>query len=266
VKESSGHPLWGVIASSLGSKYVMALTGLGLMGFVVVHMLGNLQLFIDPEWLNGYAQALKEKPALLWTARSILLVIFLIHVLVGIRLTQTNMDARPTRYVYQDTIQASWASRHMLLTGLVILAFIIYHLAHFTFGVVVNANWQRSPLGVEKNYLELAEVRDPGKREYDPRQTVSLSNALRKGQDARQDVYGMIVSAFRNPWIALSYIVAQIVLGMHLWHGGSSWFQSLGINHPRYNRFLRAFGPTLAVIVVVGNCSMPLAALGGLIR
>jgi succinate dehydrogenase / fumarate reductase cytochrome b subunit len=223
------------VRSSVGSKYVMAVTGLGLIGFVIVHMLGNLLLFAGPDALNSYAKALKDKGALLWVARLGLLAIFLVHVVLGIRLTLQNMRARGSRYVYEDTVQASWASRHMLLTGLVILAFVVYHLAHFTFGAITTAE------GV--NYLDLRDPDDP----------------------TRHDVYRMVVAGFRSPWITLTYLAAQVFLWLHLWHGGSSWFQSLGLNHPAYNPFLRKFGPVLATAVLVGNCSMPLAVFFGLV-
>src|SRR5437764_358231 len=121
------------VRSSVGSKYVMAVTGLGLTGFVIAHMAGNLLIFRGKAPLNNYAHALESNPGLLWTARLILLAIFLLHIVLGIRLTWQNQAARPVRYVYEDTVQANWASRHMLLTGLVILAFVIYHLLHFTF-------------------------------------------------------------------------------------------------------------------------------------
>src|SRR5262245_25657755 len=114
--------------SSLGKKYLMALTGLALIGFVIAHMSGNLLIFAGRDALNSYAHALKDRPALLWTARTGLLAIFLLHVYLGLVLSLQNRAARPSRYVYEDTLHASWASRHMLLTGLVLLAFIVYHL------------------------------------------------------------------------------------------------------------------------------------------
>jgi succinate dehydrogenase / fumarate reductase cytochrome b subunit len=217
------------VQSSLGSKYVMAVTGLLLIGFVLIHMAGNLLVFAGPAALNAYAAALKHNPGLLWTARTLLLLIFVIHIALGLRLVYHNRLARGQRYVYEDTVQASWASRHMLLTGLVLLAFVIYHIAHFTLGLVATAN------GV--NYLDLKDAQDP----------------------ARQNVYGMVISGFQNPWITLSYLVAMVFLWLHLWHGAYSWFQSLGINHPRYNHFLRSLGPIVSTLVLVGNCSMPLA-------
>src|ERR1700722_16520489 len=126
------------VKSSLGSKYVMAITGLGLVGFVIIHMIGNLLIFAGRDALNGYAAALKHNPAFLWTARTGLLFFFVVHMAFALRLSLHNKAARPTRYVYEDTVEADWASRHMLLTGLVLLAFVLYHLAHFTLGVVAT--------------------------------------------------------------------------------------------------------------------------------
>jgi succinate dehydrogenase / fumarate reductase cytochrome b subunit len=229
------------LRSSVGAKYVMALTGIGLIGFVVVHMMGNLLIYAGPDALNSYAQALKDKPALLWTARVGLLIIFVVHIVLGLRLTLQNKAARGTAYVYEDTVQASWASRHMLLTGLVLLAFVVFHLAHFTFGVITA--YQDPATGTMVGYLDLHDVKDP----------------------TRHDVYGMVVAGFRVTWIAILYVVAQVFLWLHLWHGGSSWFQSLGINHPAYNPVIRAVGPVLATAVLIGNSSIPLAVLAGAI-
>src|SRR5262245_39654676 len=122
------------VTSSLGSKYVMAITGLLLIGFVLGHMTGNLLIFAGPDAMHGYAAGIKSRPALLWGVRLGLLAVFVVHVLIGIRLTLANKAARPTPYAYEDTLQASWASRHMMLTGLLLLAFVVYHLAHFTLG------------------------------------------------------------------------------------------------------------------------------------
>jgi succinate dehydrogenase cytochrome b subunit len=240
--------LFRPLRSSLGAKYVMALTGVGLIGFVVAHMLGNLLIYLGPDALNSYAQALKDRPALLWTARLGLLAIFLIHLALGIRLTLQNQRARDVPYVYEDTVQASWASRHMLLTGLVLLAFIVFHLAHFTFGIVKTYT---TTSGERVSYLDLHDPKDPARHD--------------SGESPRHDVYRMVVLGFRTPWITITYLVAQFFLWLHLWHGASSWFQSLGLNHPAYNPLINAFGPVLSTAVLVGNCSIPLAVLSGLI-
>src|SRR5436305_14768901 len=99
--------------SSLGTKYVMAVTGLLLIGFVLAHMAGNLLIFAGKDALNAYAHALEERPGLIWAARVILLAVFVVHIVLGVRLTWQNQEARPVRYVCEDTVQANWASRHM---------------------------------------------------------------------------------------------------------------------------------------------------------
>jgi succinate dehydrogenase / fumarate reductase cytochrome b subunit len=219
------------VQSSVGSKYVMAVTGLVLIGFVLAHMAGNLFIFAGRGPLNDYAHALESKPALLWLARAVLLALFLLHIVLGVRLTWQNQAARPVRYVCEDTVRANWASRHMLLTGLVILAFVVYHLLHFTFGVT------------DPGHFKYRIPRDPATGYY--------------------DVAAMVVDGFRQPLVSLAYVVAQVFLGLHLWHGAASWFQSLGLNGPGCARFIQGLGPAVALIVVAGNCSIPLAILLG---
>ncbi len=219
-----------VVRSSVGAKFIMALTGLGLMLFVIGHMIGNLLIYLGRDALNSYAHGLTEHPFLLWTARGGLLTIFVIHLFLAIRLTQEDESARPVRYVYESTIQASWASRHMLLTGLVLLLFIIYHLLHFTFGVV-----------------------DPS----------HFKDAIPQDPKEQTDVAGMVVAGFQQWQVSLAYGVAQVFLGLHLWHGGSSWLQHLGLNKPGYERLVNGLGAVVAVVLVVGNCSIPLVILMG---
>jgi succinate dehydrogenase / fumarate reductase, cytochrome b subunit len=231
------------LRTSVGAKYVMAVTGLGLMGFVLAHMLGNLQIFLGKQALNDYAHHLEESPALVWTVRIGLLTISVIHIILGIRLWLWNRGARPTRYYYEDTVQATWASRHMLLTGLVILAFVIYHLLHFTLGVTDPQNFKKNTDQVK---LYSPEPKDPAAHgEY--------------------DAAAMVVGGFdRDHWtVSLGYVLAQLVLGLHLWHGAGSWLQSLGWSGRRWLPVVRGFGIAFALLIVVGNCSIPLAVLLG---
>lgn len=216
------------ISSSLGSKYVMACTGLGLIGFVLVHMLGNLQIFGGKELLNSYAQKLADLGPLLWVARLGLLALFAVHMGCAFNLSRRNAEARPDSYAKQATIRASWASRYMLQTGIVILIFVIYHILHFTLGVADKSIMDHLP---------------PESAGYD------------------KDVYWMVVAGFRKPLVACFYIAAQFFLAAHLWHGASSIFQSLGINHTKYNTVIRMVGPALATVIFVGNSAIPLAAL-----
>lgn len=216
-----------LVLSSVGSKYVMALTGLGLMIFVIGHMSGNLLIYLGKDALNDYAHGLTAHPFLLWSARGGLLAIFVVHLLFALRTWQENETARPIGYVRKDYVEASWASRHMMLTGVVILLFVIYHLAHFTFGFVDPRNFKYS---------------------IEPKEG---------------DVAGMVIAGFQNPWISGIYILAQIFLGLHLWHGGSSWLQHLGLNGRGYDAVIDNLGAVVAAIVVIGNCSIPLVILMG---
>lgn len=217
-----------LVLSSVGSKYVMALTGLGLMIFVIAHMSGNLLIYGGKDALNAYAHGLTEHPILLWSARGGLLAIFVIHILYALRTWQDNESARPVGYVRKEPVASNWASRHMILTGVVILLFVIYHLLHFTFGVTDPSNFKE------------AIPRDP------------------KGQ---ADVASMVIAGFQVPLVAGVYILAQIFLGLHLWHGGSSFLQHLGLNGRGYDGIVNNLGAVVALIVVIGNCSIPLVIL-----
>jgi len=135
-KEQTTHPAASFLASSIGRKVVMALTGLVLFGYVVVHMLGNLQLYLGPAALNAYAVKLREMPALLWGVRGLLLVSVVLHVWAAASLTRTNMDARAVGYRRRRNRESSYASRTMRWSGVILLLFIVYHLLHLTFGTV----------------------------------------------------------------------------------------------------------------------------------
>jgi succinate dehydrogenase / fumarate reductase, cytochrome b subunit len=267
------HLLLRPVRSSLGKKYVMAVTGVLLIGFVLAHMAGNLLIYFGPDAINTYAAALAARPALLWAARIGLLVVFLLHLYFAFRLTLENNAARPQGYVVERTLRASFASRHMMLTGLVVLAFIVYHLAHFTLGVVTRTDIQVASNGElvsvdKKNYLDLSEIKPTGAMDYRPAPEEDYRALDRHQIDARHDVYSMVVSGFRNPWISLTYIVSMLFLGLHLWHGGSSWLQSLGLAAPTSSipRASSYVGPILAILVAVGNCAIPLSVWLGVIK
>ena len=215
--------------SSLGQKYLMAVTGLIGYGFVIGHILGNLLIFAGPDALNSYAAALRELPfGGLWIARVVLLSAVIGHVVLAIKLAKQNRKARPSRYAVDASFQATKASMSMLLSGLLILAYIFYHLAHFTWRVVAYAGPYTDALG-------------------------------------RDDVYRMVVESFQQPVIALTYIIAMVLVGLHLRHGSHSMFQSLGINHPRYNRLIRLIPPVIGGVVAFCGLTIPVAVLLGVI-
>ena len=193
-----------IFQTSVGSKFLIALTGIGLTGFVIAHMVGNLQIFAGQDKLNHYAKFLKDLGPLLWAARFGLLVLLLLHMFLSIRLRRAAALARPIPYVHEKTIQASIASRVMLQTGLLIFAFLLFHLAHFTFGWIGSAKVN----GEQVSYLDL------------------------KDGNGLHDVYAMTILGFKNPVIAGLYLVAQVLLLMHLSHGVGSVFQTLGANSP----------------------------------
>ncbi len=218
-----------VFRSSVGAKALMALTGLGLLGFVVAHMLGNLQIFAGPEKLNAYAATLQHMGPGLWVARAGLLALLLVHVGTAHHLVRANRAARPVPYAGKKDIATTFAARTMWMTGIVVLAFVAYHLAHFTLHV--------------------------------------MNPEFSQWQDAaqRHDVYRMVVEGFRVWWVSAIYCVAQFLLGVHISHGASSAFQTLGVRHPRLAFLKHGFGPLVAIVIVLGNLSIPLAVLAGLV-
>jgi succinate dehydrogenase / fumarate reductase cytochrome b subunit len=226
-----------LLDSSVGSKIIVALTGIGLVLFVIFHMIGNLKMFQGWEAVNGYAYFLKHDLGLLiWIARGGLLAIFILHLGLAIRLYFRSRAARPIAYQYPGSVQATVASRTMIWSGIVIGLFTLFHLAHFTFGWVKEV--ETAP-GVYTNYLEL---RDP------------------KGH---HDVYSMVVAGFRNPVIAALYVIAQIALFLHLSHGIQSSFQTLGLKNRRFAAAIRVFGLAVAATILVGNVGLVLAVQTG---
>lgn len=216
------------LGSSIGLKFLMALTGLMLLGFVGAHLLGNLLIYAGPEALNAYARGLKELPyGLLNVARAGLLVTFGVHILVALKLQLQAKAARPVPYAHKSTIQASMASRTMIYSGLLLLAFVLFHLAHFTWGLV-----QPQPL------LESGEV----------------------------DVYAMVVAGFRVPALSALYVVSMVVLGLHLSHGISSVFQTLGLYHRNYLGGISVLSKGLAWGLALGNISIPVSVFLGFVK
>ncbi len=221
--------------SSLGRKYAMGVTGLLLVGFVLGHMTGNLLIFQGPEALNGYAEFLHEAGhgMLVWLARIGLLAIFAVHLVLAFILRGENRKARPIAYHTDTALVSNWASRHMFLTGLVILVFVIYHIAHFTLGVTdISSSFRVRLEGSSRPHL--------------------------------LDVYAMVIKGFQNPFVSAFYILCQVILAAHLWHGATSWFQSVGLNRSKWRCYTILVGPLIALVVVVGNCSIPVAVLAGL--
>ena len=216
--------------SAVGKKAVMAVTGIILFGFVLVHMIGNLKLYEGQQYLDSYAGWLRTvgSPAvptsgLLWVARLVLIAAVVLHIWAAYTLTRMSQTARPHRYERYNPVHVSYASRTMRWGGVIIVLFVIYHLLHLTAGTV-----------------------HPSFEEH--------------------NVYHNVVTGFQVWWVSLFYIVAQVALGFHLYHGLWSLFQSLGWNHPRFNPWRRAFAHAFAWIITLGNISFPVAVLTGLVH
>jgi len=193
--------------STIGKKAVMAVTGLVLLGFVIGHMLGNLQVFLGADALDGYAHKLRTLGPLLWGVRGVLLLALVLHGWMVVDLYARSATARPIGYRVYNTVATNYAAKAMWLSGVVILLFVVYHLAHFTY---------------------------PG-----------LSMSSTYAHDAHGKVYQNVVNGFRVPWVSGVYLLAQILLGMHIFHGAWSVLQTLGVSHPSYNIRLRGFARTL---------------------
>jgi succinate dehydrogenase / fumarate reductase, cytochrome b subunit len=229
-RTSAALTLW---STSVGKKAVMAITGLILVGFVIGHMLGNLKVYQGEEKFNAYAVWLRDigSPALgheqfLWLVRLVLLVATVLHVVAAVQLTQQSYVARPVRYGRREAIESTYASRTMRWGGAILLLFVIYHLLHFTFGVVGYAPGQYRPLSVYRN----------------------------------------VVIGFQVWPVSAFYILAIVALGLHMYHGVWSMFQTLGINTVRTDRFYRGLAIVSSLAVVLGNISVPIAVLTGFVR
>lgn len=219
-----------VLTSSTGKKYLMAISGLALVGFIAGHLAGNLQIFLGAEAVNRYAAFLHSTGEILWVARIGLIAMVLIHIVTAISLTLENRAARPQAYAGKSYIEASYASRTMPMSGLIILAYLVYHLLHFT---------------LHKIHPEFA-----------------------GGVDAlgRPDVYRMVVSSFQQPAIALIYIIANCLLGMHLSHGLYSMVQSLGFLRESARPGLRLGARVAGFAIFAGYASIPLSVWLGIVK
>lgn len=231
-------------SSTIGKKFIAAITGLILFGFVVGHVAGNLKVFTgadlqtvdgseDPvsiphidqygHFLRVAGEPMVPKYFVVWSTRVVLLISLILHIAAVVQLSLKNAEARPVNYVKSKTAAASWAARYMMVSGLIVLAFIIFHLLHFTAGVIVIGDFQH------------------GK------------------------IYHNLRSSFQNPIVAIGYVVVMGMMAFHLFHGVWSLFQTLGLDSPDRNKFLRAFAMMTSVGIAVGFASIPLAFLLGLL-
>lgn len=221
---------WPLFSSSIGRKWIVAITGIILVFFVIGHLLGNLSIFLGPDAINAYAQFLKNLGEILWLIRIVLLVCVVLHIWFTIALWRENRAARPQKYAVKNNIQTTVYARLMRLSGLTVLAFILFHLAEFT--------WQ------------------------------AFTPEYKTWVDAqgRHDVYRMVIAGFSSPWVSGFYVIAIGLLAMHLSHGIASLFQTLGITTAKLRPHFERGGLIVAWIIFAGYISIPLAVLLGFLR
>jgi succinate dehydrogenase / fumarate reductase cytochrome b subunit len=219
------HRTIGFYEASIGKKVVMAVTGVILFGYVLGHLLGNLQIYLpetgvpSTEPINIYAAFLHSHTVALWGVRLLLLVAVVLHITASVQLSLLKGKARPVAYVKKEDIPTSYAARTMMWSGPIIAAFVVFHVLHLTAGTV---------LPIEEG-----------------------------------DVRANVISGFQHPAVAIFYILAMALLCMHLYHGLWSMFQSVGLNHPRYTPVLKRLAAVFAWFVAIGNISIPVAVLAG---
>ena len=211
-------------------KYVVALTGVALYGFLLIHTLGNLQIFLGSAAINAYASLLKASPEILWGFRAGLLVMVLAHGLCAALLAIENRRARPAAYERIPKFGSTVASRTMLGTGSVILIFVAYHIFHFT---------------VRATHPDISFFHD---------------------SHGRHDVYSMVVLSFKQPALSLFYIVGVACVCFHLSHGVSSAFYSLGMVFAGYERLISRFALAVSVFIFCGMSSVPIAVMFGILK
>ncbi len=222
----------GFLKSNILSKFVVAITGLIMVGFIVGHTLGNLLIYAGPEAINTYAVGLKDIGGVVWAMRIVLIISLILHVITTINLVRQNKKIAPG-YKVSNHKAATFSSKFMAYAGLTVMFFILYHLAHFTFGVVDASAY-------------------------------SMEATLDNGRVVH-DVYSMVVLGFRNIIVSLFYIIAVVFLGLHLKHGIHSMFQSLGIHGKKFTPMIQKVAALVAAVIVISLISIPISIMLGIV-
>jgi succinate dehydrogenase cytochrome b subunit len=227
---AAGNRLMALWHTVIGKKVVMAVTGVVLVGFVIAHMLGNLKIFSSPDEINTYSHFLREVGTpelaygqLLWVVRIVLLICVALHITAAVQLSRMSWAARPVGYNTKRNIKTTFAAHMMRWGGVLLVAFIIFHLLHLTAGAV----------------------------------------GFRPGQFRDLAVYQNVVAAFTIWPVALFYVVAMGALCLHLYHGIWSMLQTLGWNTAQNETTLKTFSRVIAIAVFLGFSSVPVSVLVG---
>lgn len=235
--------------SSIGRKFLMAVTGVILVGFITGHLVGNLQIFSEPDRINGYASFLQSLGPALWLVRLVLLAAVGIHIWAAVSLSLENISARgPEAYGVRKWLQACLASRYMKHTGVLVGAFIIYHLAQFTLGYGGTPFKSALPY-----WTMLHDAKEFG---------IPLAA---KGAEVH-DVYSMVFLGFANPVVSIFYIIAMGLLSLHLLHGVDAMFQTVGFRNHRWATGLRRIVAIYSLVYFLGSIAIPGAILTGIAK
>ena len=222
-----------LFTSTVGRKILMAVTGLLLVLFITVHLLGNLSVFAGADAINAYAKHLHDLGPLVWIFRLVMLGLFAVHITFGLQLYLENRAATPDNYAVQKTLVTTFSAKTMIFTGLIILAFVIYHLLHFTVQVTNPA--------ISAHHLPLDAAMRP-------------------------DVFSMVVLSFQKVFIAVVYIIAMVALLLHLTHGISSWVQTFGWSTGPSQDKVTAVGKVLAIVYGLAYIAIPLFILARIVK
>ncbi len=254
-----------ILKSTLLNKVVMAITGFFLILFVTGHMIGNLQVFAGREVFNTYAHFLQSLGELLWLIRISLFICLILHIITSIRLKALNLGAKPVGYKKKSYAKATFSARTMIWTGIMIFAFLVYHLMHFTIGVAdpeiyghpdyydANASYfvDKSAEDIQGEVVEV---------EGEEMVKVTEEKVLFE----RHDAWYMVVAGFKKPLATIAYIVGMIILGFHIAHSLQSMFQTLAISGDKFTPWMMKFSNWFAVLLVLGYISIPITILLGL--
>ncbi len=222
-----------LFTSTVGRKVLMAVTGLLLVMFITVHLLGNLSVFLGADGINAYAKHLHDLGPLVWIFRLVMLCLFAVHITFGIQLYMENRAATPETYAIQKTLVTTFSAKTMIYTGVIILVFLLYHLLHFT---------------VQVTNPEISAHHLP------------LDAAM------RPDVFSMVVLSFQKVFIAAIYVIGMIALGFHLAHGVSSWVQTFGLSTGPSQDKVRIIGKLLAIVYALAYIAIPLFILARIVK
>lgn len=222
-----------LLNSTVGRKILMAVTGLILISFVIIHLLGNTSVFVGPDGINAYAVKLHSLGPVVWIFRLVMLAVFAIHILIGIQLTLENRAANPVPYAQKKTLRTTFAAETMIVSGFILFFFVVYHLLHFTVHVT------------------------------NPEISVGM---LPPDALGRPDVFTMVVASFQKGYISLIYVISMVLLFLHLSHGSQSFFQTFGLANDKTLAPIGLGSKAFSLVILLGYISIPVLIVIGLVK